>query len=263
MEVPFRFRELKRTGMNRILAAAVATSLLSTPWLSAAGGEFSLDVESGAVWNSKADVRIPNPAGSLFSLNNDLRARDPQAFIRGRATWHLTPHHELSVLYAPLEMDFRGTFNRPVNFAGSNFAPGVSTRGRYRFDSYRLTYRYNLISNRDWVFGLGITAKVRDAEVRLDQGAASARDANTGFVPLLNYRLQWRFAEHLSFLTEGDALGASQGYAVDAMASVQWHATERLSFRLGYRVLDGGADNDSIYTFSRFHYSSLGATYAF
>ncbi len=235
-------------------------SWIAAPSLSA---QISLDIESGAVWSSKADVRIPNEGGTFFSLDGDLKPKDPQAFVRGRATWHIGKRHDVSVLYAPLEMDFRGALNRPVNFAGGNFLQGVATQGSYRFDSYRLTYRYNFVSTERLVFGLGITAKIRDAQVSLSQAGVSATDSNTGFVPLINYRLQWRFAEQFSLVSEGDALGASQGYAVDASAGVQWHATDRLAVRLGYRILDGGADSSTVYTFSRFHYSVLGATYAF
>jgi hypothetical protein len=113
------------------------------------------------------------------------------------------------------------------------------------------------------VFGLGITAKIRDAEVALSQAGRSASDSNTGFVPLLNYRLFWRFSQPFSLLSEGDALGAPQGHAVDASAALQWHATENLSVRIGYRILDGGADSDSVYTFSRFHYSLVGLNFKF
>jgi hypothetical protein len=222
-----------------------------------------LDLESGAVWNSKANVRIPNAGGTPFSLTNDLRADDPKAFFRGRLTWHLGERHDVSVLYAPLELDYRGQFNRPVQFAGTNFAAGTQTNGTFRFDSYRLTYRYNFVQTEECVFGLGLTAKVRDAEVSLNQAGRSASNANTGFVPLVNYRLLWRFSKPFSLLTEGDALGASQGHAVDASAALQWHATDSLSFRIGYRILDGGADSDTVYTFNRFHYSMVGVNYRF
>jgi hypothetical protein len=247
--------------MSRSLSAAIL--LAGIHFSVCAEDRFSLDIESGAVWGSKADVRIPNNGGTFFSLQGDLDARDPQAFFRGRATWHLGKHHDLSLLYAPLEMDFRGQFARPVQFAGRSFQAGVPTLGTYRFNSYRLTYRYNFVNTERFVFGLGLTAKIRDAEVQLSQAGVSGNDANIGFVPLLNYRVQWRFAERFSVLSEGDALGAPQGYAVDASASLQWHATPRLVMRIGYRILDGGADNDTVYSFSRFHYSLLGATYTF
>jgi opacity protein-like surface antigen len=247
--------------MLRFLIPGTALLLFSlTP---RADAEFEFDLESGAVWNTKANVQIPQEGGTFFSLAKDLDADNPQAFFRGRFTWHLGERHDLSVLYAPLEMDFSGRFDRTVRFAGTDFRADANTTGFYRFDSYRFTYRYNLIHNEQVEFGVGITAKIRDAEVNLRQGGRSADDSNTGFVPLLNYRLQWRFSQPFSLLTEGDALGAPQGHAIDASAALQWHATDNLTFRVGYRILDGGADNDSVYTFSRFHYSLVGVSFRF
>ena len=241
-----------------LLAFAFATLLPL-----AARADFSVDVESGAVWTSEADVRIPNAGGTFFSLVDDLQADDPRAFFRGRVTWHISPKHDLSVLIAPLESEFSGRFDRPISFAGSDFLANTQTSGLFRFDSYRLTYRYNFVNNDKLLFGLGLTAKIRDAEVRLTQGNRSAFDDDTGLVPLINYQFAWRFARNFSLFSEGDALGASQGYAIDATAALQWHATDNLALRLGYRILDGGADNDTVYTFNRFHYATIGATYRF
>lgn len=225
--------------------------------------EFSFDFESGAFWNPKADVRIPNEGGTFFSPADDLNADDPRAFFRGRLTWHISPKHDLSVLYAPLQMDYSGSFDRPVYFNGSDFAADTPTTGLFRFDSYRLTYRYNFVRTDKVTFGMGVTAKIRDAEVSLNQGGRTVTDENTGFVPLINYQFAWRFAEHFSLYSEGDALGASQGYAVDVAAALQWHVTDSLALRLGYRILDGGADSDSVYTFNQFHYATVGATFRF
>lgn len=225
--------------------------------------EFSFDFESGAVWNSQADVRIPNEGGTFFSLADDLNADDPRAFFRGRLTWHINPKHDVSVLFAPLEMDFSGSFDRPVMFNGSDFAADTPTSGLFRFDSYRLTYRYNFIRNEKVTFGMGVTAKVRDAEVSLTQNGRTVTDENTGIVPLINYQFAWRFARHFSLYSEGDALGAPQGYAIDVAAALQWHVTDNLALRLGYRILDGGADNDSVYTFNQFQYATIGATVRF
>lgn len=229
----------------------------------AASAEFSFDLESGAFFAGRGDVRIPNATGTPFSLTDDLRADDPAAFFRARATWHISPRHDLSLLYAPLTLDSSGTFARTTQFAGTDFLANTPTDARFRFDSYRLTYRYNFVRTEDITFGLGVTAKIRDAEVSVNQSGRSASDSNTGFVPLINYQFAWRFAPQFSFFSEGDALGASQGYAIDAMAAIQWHATENLAFRLGYRILDGGADSDSVYTFSTFHYAVIGATLRF
>jgi len=249
--------------MSRPASSIVASLLSLLAYPAIAASPFDFDVESGAVWSSKADVRIPNTGGSTFSLSKDLSANDPSAFFRGRLTWHPGARHDVSLLYAPLELDYRGQFNRTVQFAGTDFVPGAATTGTFRFDSYRLTYRYNFVNTEDCVFGMGITAKVRDAEVSLAQAGRSATDANTGFVPLVNYRLLWRFSKPFSLLSDGDALGASKGHAIDASAALQWHGTDNLSVRIGYRILDGGADSDTVYTFNRFHYSLVGLNYRF
>ena len=237
--------------------------LVLTTTLTPSQAEFSFDFESGSVWATEADVRIPNEGGTFFSLADDLKADDPRAFFRGRMTWHINPKHDISILYAPLEMDFSGRFDRPIDFNGSTFAADTPTSGLFRFDSYRLTYRYNFVRSETVTFGMGVTAKIRDAEVSLTQNGRTVADDNTGFVPLINYQFAWRFAEQFSLYSEGDALGASQGYAIDVAAALQWHVTDNLALRLGYRILDGGADSDSVYTFNQFHYATIGATFRF
>jgi hypothetical protein len=58
---------------------------------------------------------------------------------------------------------------------------------------------------------------------------------------------------------EGDALAAPQGRAEDIFAGIVVDAGPRLSFKTGYRVLEGGADNDEVYTFALIHYIAVGA----
>jgi hypothetical protein len=237
-------------------------ALLGTAAVSHA--EFSLDLESGLVWTGTNDIRVTNDnSGTLFSLSDQLTANDPSAFFRARATWHLSPKHDISVLYAPLSEGYEGLFPNPVTFAGTTFAANTPTTARYRFDSYRLTYRYNFITTEKLTFGLGITGKIRDAEVQVNQGGLSANDANTGFVPLINFRLDYRFAPKWSFLLEGDALVGPNGRAEDVLAALQYHPTQQLSFRLGYRILEGGVDSDTTYNQSLFQYLAAGVTVRF
>ncbi|MBK8038413.1 MAG: hypothetical protein IPK22_14965 [Verrucomicrobiaceae bacterium] len=228
----------------------------------AARADYSVDFESGAVWTGANDIRIPADTGTLFSLSDDLKS-DPTAFFRTRATYHLGLHHDISFLFAPLRTEADGAFATPVNFAGTTFAAGAPTTARYRFDSYRLTYRYNFITRDDLTFGLGITGKLRDASIQVDQGGLFARDSNLGFVPLINFRLNWRFAPKFSFLFEGDALVGPSGRAEDVLAAIQYHPTEKLALRLGYRVLEGGVDSDTTYSSALFHYLSAGFTVRF
>ena len=245
---------------SRILCLFVGFALLSAH---EARAEFSFDFESGAVWNGSNDVRIPGDDGTRFSLTDDLNADDPSAYFRARATWHINEKHDLSVLAAPLRMDYSGQFVKPVEFAKEFFEAGVPTEAKYRFDSYRLTYRYNFVRKENLTFGLGLTAKVRDAEIEMRQRGVYASDDNLGVVPLINFRLAWEFAPAWSLIAEGDWLVASQGRAEDILAAIQWRASDALAFHVGYRILEGGSDSDDTYAFALFHYLAAGMTVRF
>jgi len=60
-----------------------------------------------------------------------------------------------------------------------------------------------------------------------------------------------------------EGLGASQGRAIDAAVKLGYDVTPRLNLYAGYRFLDGGADNDELYTFARFDSAVVGLTWAF
>jgi len=128
----------------------------------------------------------------------------------------------------------------------------------YRFDSYRLTSRYSFIRNENVELAGGFTGKIRDAEISL-HGAEVARKTNTGFVPLLNAHFEWRpGAGPFGLLVDVDALAAPQGRAEDVLLAATWRVNDAIELRVGYRMLEGGADNDEVYSFAWLHYAVLG-----
>ncbi len=60
-----------------------------------------------------------------------------------------------------------------------------------------------------------------------------------------------------------DAAAAPQGYAVDLALRAEWRLARKASAFVGYRFLDGGADNDEVYTFANFHYATAGLSLRF
>ena len=244
---------------SRILTAVF---LMVTATAAQAQDRWRIDVENGAAISGRNDVRIPGDSGTLFSLTDDLSS-DPAYFWRVRADFRLGRKHVLSALAAPLQIDASGRFDRPVSFAGETFAAGVPVTGRYVFNSYRLTYRYEPIQGDAWRFGFGVTAKIRDAVTRLESGGTVAEKTNVGFVPLVNFNLERRLGARATFQVEGDALVAPQGRAEDVFAGVILNTNRHLSFKLGYRLLEGGADNDEVFTFALVHYLAAGVVVRF
>ena len=106
---------------------------------------------------------------------------------------------------------------------------------------------------------MGFTAKIRDAKISVRGNGIESVKKNVGFVPIIHFRLLWNFSNSFAFLLDGDALAAPQGRAEDVLAALTMQVSDRIDLKLGYRILEGGADNDKVYTFALIHYASFGA----
>jgi opacity protein-like surface antigen len=250
------------------MRAQISPAVLSAVvlFLSAAAADaqdrWRIDVENGAAISGYNDVGIPGDSGTRFSMTDDL-ASDTEYFWRVRADVRFAPKHVLSGLIAPLTINSSGTFDTPVDFAGATFAPGVPTDGTWTFNSYRVTYRYEPWRKDTWMFGIGVSVKVRDAVIRLESNGTAAEKTDLGVVPLVNFKFERRLGSRAGFLLEGDALAAPQGRAEDIFAGIVIDAGRRWSIKAGYRFLEGGADNDEVYTFAAVHYVAAGVVFRF
>jgi len=227
-----------------------------------AWGQVFLDLESGLVFSGYNTVRIPNKTGTTFSLTDDLKT-DFNGFFRIRAGYTLFKRHVFSILAAPLRLYGSGLLQKPVSFNGLLFPENTLVSARYRFDSYRLTYRYDFYWSKTLQIGAGLTAKLRSASISLKGSGQDTEKTDLGFVPLINFRLYWAFAQPFSLLFEFDALAAPQGRAEDVTLAFQYAPADVVQFRIGYRFVEGGADAGSVYNFTLIHYLSIGATIRF
>ncbi len=241
---------------------AVMMVVLAAAGLSAARAQGTLNVEAGYVVPGSIDVAVPGDTGTRFSMTDDLDA-DPAAAFRVRYGHTLAGKHWIGLLAAPLTVDAQGVFAAPVDFNGTTFPAGVPVEASYRFDSYRLIYRYLFHSSARWEFSFGGALKVRDAAIELEGGGLESEKTNLGVVPLLSFKLAWMPAGKWRLLVDGEALAAPQGRAEDVLLAVQYDANRRLALQAGYRILEGGADNDEVYTFALFHSAVAGAVWKF
>jgi len=220
-------------------------------------------LEVGPVWQSRNDVQIPNnETADRFSLV-DLVGSGPFPAARLYVLWNISERHGLRLLLAPLSYTKSGQFSSPVDFAGKTFQPGVPTDATYKFNSWRLGYRYNIYRGSDWSWWIGFTAKVRDAKIELEQQGASAAKTDVGFVPLLHVAGQVRLGAAWSAVLDVEGLAGGPGRAVDGSLKLRYDLDSSWSLAAGYRTVEGGADVEEVYNFAWLHYAFISVEYRF
>ena len=223
---------------------------------------FRFELEGGPVWQAKNDVRIPGNSGTDFSFK-DLTGSGPHAAGRLTVDWNIRQRHGLRLEVAPLRIDGNGQLDQPVSFAGTTFASGTPTEGQYKFDTYRLSYRYLFLNKSSLRLHVGVTLLVRDAKIELEQAGIKASDSNVGVAPLLNFSTAWAFAERWAAIVDFEGLAGGPGRALDLAFKIRYDLSDRWSIGGGYRMLEGGVDNDDVYNFSWFNYGFANVGYQF
>jgi hypothetical protein len=224
----------------------------------AAFAQAFLDVESGAAFTGYNDLRIPSGTGDLVSLKTDIESA-PAYALRVRAGYAFGGRHTVLALAAPLSVHGSGTLDRDIGYQGVTFPAGTKVFSLYRFDSFRLSYRYAFVKSDSLVLAAGLTAKLRSADIAIWSDSAYAHRSDLGLVPLVSLLAEWRFAGPFSLLLDADALATPFGRAEDALLALQYHPSDRAAARIGYRILEGGSEGGgNVYTFALFHYLSAG-----
>ena len=108
------------------------------------------------------------------------------------------------------------------------------------------------------VLAVGATALLRVAEIRLSGGGRTLAKSNTGVVPLLRLQGDVALARWLGVGVEAEGLASPQGRAFDVAAALLFPFADRWTGRVGYRFIEGGADNDEVYNFTWLHLPFVG-----
>jgi hypothetical protein len=224
--------------------------------------DFRIETELGAAISGYNDVRSPNedPSIPLLSLSEDL-STDPA--FSSRLLLHYKPHprHQISLLAAPLTFKPSGSLPNQISYEGEIFNAGEEIEAIYRFDSYRLQYRYFFPKPLFVIKSVGISGKIRDAEITLESKDITGKKSsktNTGFVPLLSFNAGYHLMEELELVLEAEGLASPYGRAEDVYLGLDFMINNKLNARVGYRLLEGGSDIDEVYTFAMVHYATIG-----
>lgn len=215
---------------------------------------FLLEVEGAATWQTRNDVQIPNSEqGTPFSLT-ELVGTGPLPAFRVYFTWNINQRHSLRALIAPLSYTKPGVFAEDVHFNGETYDAGAPVDATYKFNSYRLTYRYAFLLRDRWRLWVGFSAKIRDAEIALVQGGTTSSFPDIGFVPLLNLGAAYRASDHWRLVFDFDGLAGGPGRAFDVSLKAGYDFNRNVGVYAGYRLVEGGADVETVYNFAWFNY---------
>jgi hypothetical protein len=80
---------------------------------------------------------------------------------------------------------------------------------------------------------------------------------------LLHLEAHYRFAPRWRLSADLDGLAAPQGRAFDFALKVHYDLSRRWTVGLGYRTIEGGADNDEVYTFAWLHQAVVSLGFRF
>lgn len=206
--------------------------------------------ELGLLENSFNQVRVPGDDGTRFNMRKSL---DDSPYFRLDFK-KFYDKHGFRLLYAPLRLTGDRTYGKDINFNGEVFNQNQKTDTLYQFNSYRASYFYQWVKEENWKVNVGLTGKVRDANIELKQGSKKKSRKDLGFVPLLYVWSEYWFTKNTKFTLDFDGLAAPQGRAFDVAAMVGHRLSPSVIANLGYRMLEGGVDNDKVYNFSQFNF---------
>ncbi|MBD3424974.1 MAG: hypothetical protein GF417_11105 [Candidatus Latescibacteria bacterium] len=213
-----------------------------------------IDFEGGVLWQTVNDIQIPNSSeGTRFSLV-DLAGKSPYPAGRVYITWNINRTHGLKLLLAPFSVTEEVIPEKDLKFEGEEFSGGEVLEATYKFNSWRISYRYRFRDGEKASWYIGFTAKVRDARIELVQNGNGSDKPDLGFVPLLHLGVDWRISRNWSLISDLDALAGGPGRAIDFSAKFYYRINSDWSIGAGYRTLEGGADVEEVYNFAWLHY---------
>ena len=220
-----------------------------------------INLESGAFFTNINDIRNGNN-GTLFSLKNDFQT-PVSPFLRLRVGYLSNGKNHFSLLYAPLKIVETGTLEKDILVDGKNFKANIPIDVVYKFNSYRFTYNRIIICKDNFKFGLGLSAKIRDAGVSFKNRELLSENFSIGFAPLINLLANWDISKKMGIDFFGEFIAASKGRAIDLSLSGRYSFTENLQGNIGYRLLEGGANGTYRYNFIQLHFIFASLNYSF
>lgn len=189
--------------------------------------------------------------GTDFNLRRDGGQGSAAFTYRLSAEAELFQHHELILLYQPIDLRTRATLSEDFRVNGLTFPSGTPMQFRYGFDFYRISYLYDFLPELDQELALGLSLQLRVADIEFASldGTLQRTSQNLGPVPLVKLRGRYTFDNDVFLGTEIDGIGiqfpSEQGSVLglffDTSLRVGYSPTPFLETFFNLRYVGGGA----------------------
>lgn len=214
--------------------------------------KWAVELEGGAVWMSRNDIRIPSEAGTEVSTDGFLG----YGLFRIGLAYNVNDRHGLRFVLASLGIKGTGgTFGETSFFAGETYDPDVPTDLEYGLGTLRFTYRYRFFEGSVWQWKIGFTGTVRGTFVSLEQQDKYAEYTEAGFFPLAYLGGEAQLSERWRFVMDFEGFAIPQERLVDLTAQMVYRLASRWELSLGYRTIAAGMDKDEIFNSAWFNYA--------
>lgn len=236
------------TAHNKMFALTLAALLCASQDAKALSHFARL--EAGSVGTGYNYFQIPGDTGTRVNLPKG----GSNLFFRLSGGFAISDQSLIRVLIAPLKVAYNLTPTANIEFNQQTFSANETTKVEYKFNSYRVSYIYHFKTDSTLKPRIGGTLKIRDAYIRVSQDGVSSTRSDLGLVPLLNLGAEWVIHDKWAFDFDLDGLASPQGRAFDGLIESKYSVAEKSKLGLGYRFVEGGADNNKVRNFALFNY---------
>lgn len=218
--------------------------------------EFNPDVrfvfEFGGAWMNKNDIAAPKHSGDVLDFNVVGATADPTSSVRSGFEFFFDKHNELFIQFSPYELRAVGTLNVPTNFNGSSYNTTDETFMAYRWNEYRVRWRYKLIDNRDFVFKLGAGLSISDNQVELSTVSQTELVSTLSALPIGHIHAGMNIGDRSELYVEVDGGGAGDEYIIDTTLQYRYKFNKHWDIGGGYRYQSVRIDTSDMYN----HYNA-------
>ena len=271
-EIPFTDDKSVATGSEAPAGTPAASAVTQTPpvppappippvapvrtgWLNNPDAfyQMSLHAELGLLWPVSHTIQFGKQGTRI-----DYVAQGGQdnlfPFMRMSAEVELFKHHEIALLYQPLQLVTTQTARDEIRVFDTRYAAGTPMRFTYGFDFWRLSYLYDFNDSPETELAVGASLQIRNATIVTEavDGSQANYTRNIGPVPVLKGRFRtdlghgfWVGAEADGFYAPIRYLNGGtvdvEGAILDASLRGGMHLTPGVDTFLNLRDLGGGA----------------------